>query len=298
MDHERGRIGTPAPHGAGRLSAWTATAAGAARAAGELAASDALAATIEALDRYPLVAFGEEHRNEAQHALLRALVRDPSFPAVADDVVVEFGNARYQRLVDRYVNGARVPLGEVQKAWLQTTQRPTRVWAAPMYRQFFQTVRTVNRSLPRASRIRVVLGDPPIDWRKVRTQDDYERWIGRRTEHYISVVERQVLAKGHHALLIAGGAHLLRMPGEGQNETAVLERAHPGSVFTVFPFAGFVGDTDERRPLSERLRAEAPAPWLAPLRGTWLGDVPAEAAALWEPGTLADRADAFLYLGS
>ena len=260
--------------------AWTRTDASSPRPAGELVPTEAVAGIIEAFERHPLVAVSEEHGNAPLHVFLRSLVRDPSFPEVVDDVVGEFGNARDQRLVDRYLLEGKATLAATRRAWLQTSQG--RVWWQPMYEQFFTTVRAVNRSLPRAKRIRVVLGDPPFDPARARSGDYYERIIGQRATHYIAAVERHVLAKDRHALLIAGGGHLLR---GHENEAQVLERRHPGSTFVILPHFGFDGPTDPAIELERRLAAAGQAPWLAPLAGTWLA------------GVVGPLAEAYLYLG-
>lgn len=41
------------------------------------------------------------------HEFLRRLVRDPRFPPAFQDIVVEFGNPRYQGVMDRYIAGER-----------------------------------------------------------------------------------------------------------------------------------------------------------------------------------------------
>lgn len=283
----------------GGFPAWTPTAAGPARPAGELSPSEAIAGLIDAWEGRPLVAWAEEHGSVPEHTFLRTLVRDPSFAEAVDDIVVEFGNARHQQLVDRYVAGAKVSLGEVQKAWLQTSQG--RVWSQPVYGQFFSTVRAVNRALPAAKRLRIVLGDPPYDAERARRSRAYhERVIGQRGAHYAGVVERQALAKGRRALVIAGAFHLLRRPGR-DHETGMLEARHPGSVFVVLPFIGFSGYTDRWAEAARRLAAAAPGPWLAPLAGTWLGELPASAFFVeggWSEGSIAGRADALLRLGA
>jgi hypothetical protein len=249
---------------------------------------------IRLFQERPLVAFAEQHHSQAQHAFLRRLVADPRFAAVADDVVVEFGNARFQRVVDRWTSGGRVAFTDVRRAWAETTQRST--WTlTPVYEQFFRAVRAANLRRPPADRIRIVLGDPPIDVRKVRASD-WQRWIDRRNTHYAGVVERQVLTKGRRALLIAGAFHLLR--GPHPNETAMIERRRPGSIAVVLPHIGFVGDEAEEREL--RL-ARLITPALLPTAGTWLADVPAAAVpglhGDWGRGPLSGRADALLYLG-
>jgi hypothetical protein len=269
-------------------AAWTATPRMPPKPAGALVASDAHVAVIEEFARVPLVTFGEEHNNAAHHAFLRSLIEHPAFPGAVDDVVVEFGNARFQRLIDRWiVRLERIPLRRVSRAWLETTQR--RWWTPPpIYRRFFQAVRRVNRELPRRQRIRVLLGDPPIDWTKVRSEQDLDRWIGRRVPHYVRVVERDVLARGRRALLVAGAAHFLRYGNP--NETARLEARHPGVVSVLLPVDSWPADLAERRP-------DGPPPWLAHLRGSRLGGLPASTFLGEGAQPLASLADGLLYLG-
>jgi hypothetical protein len=49
------------------------------------------------------------HANEQGHAFRLSLIRDPRFRETVDDIVVEFGNARYQNLMDRFIRGEDVP---------------------------------------------------------------------------------------------------------------------------------------------------------------------------------------------
>jgi hypothetical protein len=46
-----------------------------------------------------------EGGNERSHAFQLALLRDSRFTAVASDILVEFGNALYQDVADRFVRG-------------------------------------------------------------------------------------------------------------------------------------------------------------------------------------------------
>ena len=277
---------------------------------------DAYGALFEAAGQRPLVAFLELHGSTEQHTFLRSLVRRPEFGRAYDDIVVEFGSARYQVTIDRYVRGERVPRTSLSLVWRRTTQ-DSGVWNAPEYEQFFRAVRQANQRKPPAERVRVLLGDPPIDWRRIRTRRcprsrtpaclDY--WIERRGIHYAGVVLRKVLGRGRKALLVAGAFHLVRQPaGEAfQNETSLIERRRPGSIFVVLPHGRFEGsDADE---LERRLRSW-PRPSLAQLRGTWLGGMPVSVEWLFSraacgpfgpckptPGRLEERADALLVLG-
>jgi hypothetical protein len=50
----------------------------------------------------PLVSIGEAHRNQQVHDFIVRLVTDPRFSQTVDDIVVEFGTARHQDIIDRY----------------------------------------------------------------------------------------------------------------------------------------------------------------------------------------------------
>src|SRR5439155_4144223 len=67
-------------------------------------------AIVEAFRSQAIVALGNvEGGNEQSHAFQLSLIRDPRFTAVANDILVEFGNALYQEVVDRFVRGDDVP---------------------------------------------------------------------------------------------------------------------------------------------------------------------------------------------
>src|SRR4051794_15007554 len=91
----------------------------------------------------PLVAIGEGHRNQQVHDFVVRLVTDTRFSQVVDDIVVEFGTARHQDIIDRYIAGDSVPPSELRRVWRDTVN--ILVWDAPVYERFFRTVRTVNQ---------------------------------------------------------------------------------------------------------------------------------------------------------
>jgi len=109
-----------------------------------------IAAIADAFRSHAIVAVGNvEFRGDEQcQAFLRALVRDPRIAAVANDIVVEFGSARHQDVIDRFVRGEEVPPEALRRVWQDTTQVEYE-WDRPIYEEFFRTVRTVNASLPR-----------------------------------------------------------------------------------------------------------------------------------------------------
>ena len=275
---------------------------------------------LAVMQRYPLVAIGELHQLQEEHDLFTMLLTHPRLPEHIDDIVVEFGNAWYQDLADCFVlQGEPVRNTDLAQIW-RTAIGGITVWDAPIYEQFFRTVRAVNWMRPPAQRIRVLLGDPPADLTRLpsgaaasQVAPTIVHLAQQRDAHYAGVVEREVLSKGRRALLIAGTNHFLR---EGQNSAAartpntgtLLTGQHPGALFVVdilvaqpnIPPSAAAGGVRLQATLAHWTR-----PAVAPLAGTWLGALarPANVFKGTPIGTteVAPRydyqADAFLYLG-
>ena len=200
-------------------------------------ASSSVAARLGAqLDAHPLIAIGEAHRSARFHRFLDGLIRDPAFICRVDDIVVEFGNSALQAIADRYVAGEAVAPAEKARIWRDTGQ--WLVWDSPVYERFFDTVREINASRLCPRPVRVLLGDPPIRWDEVRDAAAYRRFA-ERDESFADVVEREVLARGRRALLIAGSTHILkRHPAEyagAPTLAEILERRHPGRLLAILP---------------------------------------------------------------
>lgn len=232
---------------------------------------EGMSAILEAARDHPLVGVGESHHSVPTHEFLRRLVRDPRFPAAFQDIVVEFGNPRYQGVMDRYLAGESVPAEELRRAWRNTTQ--LLVWDSPLYEQFFTTVRDVNRTLPAEKRLRVLLGDPPIDWEAIRRPEDFPPAYGHRDPDMFRLLEKEVLSQGRRALVVIGAVHLLRRDPSSGFQPRPLDRAslgdaltqlHPGKAFLVWTVAGGKGE------IVSRLASWRPGT-LARVSGTSLG---------------------------
>ena len=236
-------------------------------------------AILAAFASHDIVALDEgRHGNEQAHELRLKLIRHPAFARQVNDIVVEFGSARYQTLMDRYIQGEDVSSVALRHAWQDTTQHA--VWDVPIFEEFFRAVRAVNTSLPKDRRLRVLLADPPIDWAAVKTAGDHFTWLRMRDTHAAALVEREVLAKKRKALLIFGAMHLQRRnisanyePVEGaETVISILDRAG-AKIFTI---------RTPTEPEQQSLQADM-APWpipsLALLRGTRLGK--RDAALFW-----------------
>src|SRR5262249_3546648 len=128
---------------------------------------------LAAFDQHPLVALsdGAGHGQLETKDFFAALIRDRRFAPTVRNIVIEFGNARYQAVLDRYIGGESVDRDELRHVWEDTTQT-SGIWSLPIYEHMLADVRSANAGLPSAKRIRVVAGDPPIDWSAVTSPAD------------------------------------------------------------------------------------------------------------------------------
>ena len=185
------------------------------------------------LDAHPLFLLGELHRWQELHAIVQELLHDPSFICRADDVVLEAGNSRLQKLADAWVAGAQLGEAELQSMWRETAVPLT--WNSPLYRRVYEAVRDINQQHLCPHPVRLVLGDGPIDWSKVRSASDFAPW-GERDALLAETIEREVLARHRRAFVLLGLAHVLKAGAPVEAATAeLLERRHPGAVFAVAP---------------------------------------------------------------
>lgn len=224
---------------------------------------------INALHANQLVAISDPHGSVAMRDFLRQLFADPRFADAVNDIVLEVGSARYQALVDDYVNGGAVDESALAEAWLNTTV--ANQISADV--EWFRAIRRINTTRPAGRRLRLLLGDPPIDWSAVRTREDHFKWLAQRDSYPAALIQTEVLGRGRKALIIYGHLHFQRRNvasnfemGDWRAETIVslIERAGPTRVFTIWSL-----DQPLLTALPEARQWRTPA--LAATSGTTLG---------------------------
>jgi hypothetical protein len=164
---------------------------------------DAATAILAAFDKYEVVGMGAGHGNKDLDDLILRLIRNPAFPTKVNDIAVECGNSLYQPILDQYIAGGDVPLSEVQQVWRNTTQPMCSV--SGFYEVLFPLVRRINQRFPPERRLRVLAGDPPLDWSKVKDQSEV---MLDRDATIALVMEKEVLSKHRKALMLFGEFHL------------------------------------------------------------------------------------------
>ena len=184
-------------------------------------------------DTHSIVQLGELHRSLQIHSFIQQMLHDPRFICRADDVVVEFGNSRLQKLADVYASGGALDEAQVASMYRETSVPLT--WNTPVYRAVYDTVRDINRGHLCSHPIRLVLADAPLDWSKVRTAKDLEPFADRDAA-MADTVEREVIAKHRRAFLITGEFHAEKKTqdaADGLRTAQIIERRHPGALFSI-----------------------------------------------------------------
>jgi hypothetical protein len=162
---------------------------------------------LEAFATHDIVMLSDPHGRQQMQSFVLALIRDPRLSERAQDIVVEGGNARYQDIVDRFVRGESVDAKVLRKAWEDTTV-PNAIGHET--EEFIRAVRQVNGAASPERRLRVLLGDPPIDWDNITSREDHFGWIELRDSHPADLIRRQVLERERKALVIYGQMHAQR----------------------------------------------------------------------------------------
>jgi hypothetical protein len=201
---------------------------------------NAIDGILAAFETHAIVALPDAHGSDLAHAFLLSLVRDLRFGRTVDDIVVEFGNARYQDVADRFVRGENVSDDSLRLVWRNHTQ-PSISADFTHHEEFFRAVRAVNATAG-ARTLRVLLGDPPIDWSAIRDRADHFKWVEMRDAYPAAVLQTEVIAKRRRALLVYGTGHLQRRNvvanfdmdnWRSQTIVSLVERAGPTQVFTI-----------------------------------------------------------------
>jgi hypothetical protein len=199
----------------------------------EVASVDGIVrALTAAFDQVDIVALGEDHGRRVDSDLRIALVRHPDFAKKVRTIVVEFGSAPQQSLLDRYVRGENVSAAELRQVWTTTSAGPR--LDSPMFADFFAAVREVNATLPAGAQVRVFGGDPGPT--TARSRDGAA----------VDILKAQVFQKHGKALLVYGAAHFFRTQGDASDFLAAdgggiiqtLEVDYPGRSLVVIPIGG------------------------------------------------------------
>jgi hypothetical protein len=260
----------------------------------------AVPAILAAFDTFRVVAIGDYHGTKDLNDFVLSLIRHPAFANRVNDIVIEGTNSLFQPVLDRYTAGEDVPIDQVRRLWREPNL-PT--GANDFDLRLIQLVRRINQQRPPLKRLRVLAGEPPVDWPAVTTSTYVAQVLERREEHAAAVVENQVLRKDRKALIFYGGLHVQR--GARDMLMSRYETHYPGVTFVVSAYVGGTDATGCGRPavtsgISHETEVSAwPIPSLVRTKGTWLSDFSQTGlvAPLLRVPPGVETIDAYLYLG-
>jgi hypothetical protein len=115
-------------------------------------AQPAIDGVLAAFQNRALVGIDDHHGLAQESAFYVDLVSDPRFARDVRNVVVEFGVAASQSIVDRHVAGEAVGYKELRKVWTEVVGWVPTVLDLGLIR-FYSAVRAANLRLPPEQRI-------------------------------------------------------------------------------------------------------------------------------------------------
>lgn len=266
---------------------------------------------LEAFKSLNIIAVGEgSHGLVNSHDLFVKLLSNREIRKTVNVIIVEFCSAAYQEVLDRYLAGEKVDFDELRKAWQETGQSIEGIWDKPVYYRLLQTIREANAGLPKERRIRVLAGDPALDWTTIRSREDYfgSSYMKQRDTWPARLAIEQGIEKNRKVLIIYGGRHLSKIGDPDKRSmglSTIIEREKPGSIRVIEVF-------DSRRMTIDEIAQPVTPEVILDLHQSPIGDRDANQYA-WEFGTnratdkewlkrydgfkIRDNVDAFLYVG-
>jgi hypothetical protein len=283
---------------AAALIFWIATGARAA----EPAPEEAVSGIVKLFDRYDVVMLGEAHDKRQLADLYISLVRDAAFQGKVNDIVIEFASRHNQPLLDRFIlKGEEVPFDQLCPVWRDISK--VAGFECPIYQEWLAAIRDVNLKLPANKRLRVLAGDVPIDWTKIKSKNDYtalelgERGVPGNDVSFVKVINEQLDQK-RKVLFVVGLGHIAKLGDRrkigNQNAFTRVEAAHPGKTCVVHLYlASYMNN----KPEVEKKVSQWKTPSLYwPVKGSWL----ANETSVWHgngEARMEQLMDGLLYLG-
>jgi hypothetical protein len=193
---------------------------------------------FNAFQSFPLVGIEDWHGLAQEEDFYIQLLKNPRFAEEIGNVVVEFGGAAQQATINRYVAGENVPYERLRAVWTDTLGWLPTVTSVG-YLNVFAEIRVLNSSRPASERIHVWLGEPPVDWSKIKSPEDLPQFT-ERDRHPAELIKSEILAKHRRALVIYGGIHFRAI----DKMRSLVESAYPKSFFVVEPYHDYSQASD------------------------------------------------------
>ncbi len=257
-----------------------------------------------------IIGLGEGgHHLENAHQFFHQLFENKKFQEIVDVVILEFANTDYQNILDEYIYGKEVDVNELQKLWRESTQSATLFGEANIYFELLKKIREINFALPKDKKIRVLGGDPSINWASINNIEDWKNQVGYEREILPATLAKEFgINQKKKVLLIYSEFHLTKIPDkifdeQMQTITSIINKTLKDSMKVI-------GISYSESLLSHKQFKDVPLYSAVDLSDNELGNVPAsqffqasvykdnKEIILFDKYKLKDTFDALIYVGS
>jgi len=161
----------------------------------------------KAYKKYHIIGLDEGPHGTIQgHAFLRSLINDKQVSRTIDYIILEFASSTQQATVDQFVNGGDVSDSDLKKIWRTGTQAHNSGYGeAPVFLKLLESIRSLNKK--NSHKIRVIAGDPGLDWNKIDNFKSYIGSLGQRDLYPAHQAIHYGIELKKNVLLIYGGGH-------------------------------------------------------------------------------------------
>lgn len=264
---------------------------------------------IKIFQHCTIVGLGEGfHGLENSHKFFHMIFDNKKLQKIINIVILEFANVDYQGTLDKYIFGEDIYIKDIYKIWQESTQSPNMFGEQPVYFELLQKIRNINLTLPEGNKIRVLAGDPSIDWKSIHKADDYFCSVELRNIFPAQLAIDYGLVQNLNVLLIYGGYHLTKisneaLPATHWSITAHVNKKQPGAMKVIEvlnPQALHLVEQTQNWPLysildlSDSYEGNLPAETLF----SEIYDNKGEKVILYQGYKIRDVFDALLYVGS
>lgn len=263
---------------------------------------------IKTFRKCNIIGLGEGvHHLENSHQFFKKVFDNEIIQKTINIVIVEFANANYQDILDRYIFGEEVYIDELRQIWRESTQSIGGFGEAIIYFELLKKIRSVNFTLPANKKIRVLGGDPPINWKTIKSLDDYNKSNCQRDIYPAGLAIEYGIKQSMKVLVIYAEYHITKIMDQmasdySPNITTYVNDRYPGAM-------SVIAVLNPQEFGLEKQTKNCPLYSIIDLDTDEIGNLPAEKyfteifnesgkMILFEGHKIKELFDAFLYIGS
>ena len=162
------------------------------------------------------------------------------------------------------------------------------------YKALFIAIREGNMNSDSSHQLRVLAGDPPVDWNAIHTKKDFYAYLNDRDRHYANVVNKELIDANKRGVMIMGRSHLTYTTSNPEHPNVINLLKNPDNAELIIIHLL----TDLPTQIS---KMSIKSPSVIRLKNNWLGETNAKFGFKRKedehPPALKETIDAVLYLG-